>query len=151
VATNGRRGAGHRGETLVETLLTVVLLGILASGIVGALFTTIRVSDLDAQQAVAEPLIRSYAEAWRRVPYAPCTAGSSVDPYAATAPPGFTLPSGASASVISVRFWDGTSTAPASFVATCPAGGDQGFQQLTLRVQTRRGPAQTLTIGRRRQ
>jgi type II secretory pathway pseudopilin PulG len=141
--------AGTRGETLVETLLSIVLLGILAAGILGALVATTTTSDFDAKQAASEPGLRSYADAWGRATYAPCTAGSSANPYGATAPPGFTAPVGYTASVTAVKFWNGTSTNPAVFTAACPAGGDQGLQELSLQLRSPQGPAQTVTIDRR--
>lgn len=141
--------ATSRGETLVETLLSVVLLGILTVGILGALVATTTASDVDAKQAASEPGLRSYAEAWARVPYAPCTAGSSTNPYGATSPPGFTAPAGYVASVASVTFWNGTSTNPAVFSATCPASGDKGLQAIGLQLRPPRGPVQSVTINRR--
>ena len=138
-----------RGETLVETLLSVALLGILVAGILGALFTTTTTSDFDAKQAASEPGLRSYADAWGRAAYVPCTAGSSANPYGATTPPGFTAPVGYTASVTAVKFWNGTSTSPAVFSATCPAAGDQGLQEIALQLRPPRGPAETVTINRR--
>jgi hypothetical protein len=133
----------------VETLLTVALLGILVTGILSALFATTTTSDFDAKQAQSEPGIRSFADAWSRVEYAPCTAGSSANPYGSTSPPGFAAPVGYTATVTAVRFWNGTSTNPAVFSTTCPAGGDQGLQELDLQLRPPRGPAATVTIDRR--
>lgn len=138
-----------RGETLVETLISVILLGLLASGIVTALATTINASDLDARQSAAEPALRSYAAAWSRVPYQACTAGSTSNPYGSSDPSGYTAPNGFTASVTSVKFWDGTSASPAVFAATCPSGADQGLQELTLQVRPPRGATQTIAIDKR--
>ena len=99
---------------------SVVLLGILTAGIFGALVATTTTADLDAKQAASEPGLRSYAEAWARVAYVPCTAGSSTNPYGATSPPGFTAPAGYVASVTSVQFWDGTSTRPRGLLGHLP-------------------------------
>lgn len=140
---------GERGETLVETLLSVAMLGLLATAIIAALFTTTSVSDLDAKQSAGEPALRSYAEAWRRATYESCTAGSSANPYGTTTPPGFTAPAGFTASITAIKFWDGTSSNPVVFNATCPAAGDQGLQEITLEVDHPRGTPQTLTILRR--
>jgi type II secretory pathway pseudopilin PulG len=144
-----RRDRRQAGETLVETVVTVVLLGLLGVGIVGAMASIISVSDLDAKQSGAETVLRSYAQAWNRATYAPCAANQSTNPYGSTSPPGFTLPSGYTATVSSVTFWNGTTSAPVTFGATCPAGGDPGLQSLVLRVTAPRGPAQTLTIEKR--
>ena len=75
------RDARQSGETLVETLITVVLLGLLGVGIVAAMASVISVSDLDAKQSGAETVLRSYAQAWNRAPYVSCTASQSTNPY----------------------------------------------------------------------
>lgn len=142
------RDRRQSGETLIETLFTVVLLGLLGVGIVAAMASIISVSDLDAKQSGAETVLRSYAQAWNRADYQPCTSPTT-NPYGSASPPGFTMPSGYTATVSGVTFWNGTSSAPVTFAATCPATGDAGLQALTLRVAAPRGPAQTLTIEKR--
>jgi type II secretory pathway pseudopilin PulG len=137
------------GETLIETLIAVILLGLLGVGVVAAMTSIISVSDYDAKQSGAETVLRSYAQAWNRAPYVACTGGSPANPYGSTTPPGFTLPSGYTASVSGVTFWNGTSSTPVTFGGTCPASGDAGLQSLSLRVTSPRGPAQTLTIQKR--
>jgi len=136
------------GETLVETLITVVLLGLLATGIVGAFASVITVSNFDAETAGAEAVVRTYAQAWQRRAYVDCTAGSSANPYSGK-PPGYSPPAGYTAAVSAVRFWDGTSSSPAAFVTTCAAGGDAGLQELVVSVTPTDAPATTLTIDKR--
>jgi type II secretory pathway pseudopilin PulG len=139
----------ERGETLIETLFTVALLGILSVGIVASLGTNIRVSGFDAGLAGSEATIRSYAQAWQAAPYLPCTA--SANPYGATQPAGFTLPTGYTATLVSpVKVWDSTTgvSSNAAF-KTCPAT-DTGLQSLQLRVHPPTGGTQTLTILKRK-
>jgi type II secretory pathway pseudopilin PulG len=142
----------ERGETLIETLITVVLLGLLATGIVSAFATNIRISDFDARLSGSEAAVRSYGEAWDRFPYVACTAGSSSNPYGATQPSDFTAPSGYTATVTGVTFWNGSdpSSVPAVFQSACPASGDKGLQSVVLKVQPTAGSAQTLTITKRK-
>src|SRR4051812_34958621 len=146
------RARDHRGETLIETLMTVALLALLATGIVAAFATNIRVSDVDAHLSGSEAVLRSYAEAWDRSDYLACTAGLPTNPYGSTQPPDYTATSGYTASVTAVTFWDGNdpSGAPAVFQPTCPLAGDKGLQSLTLNVQPSSGPPQTLTITKRK-
>ena len=148
--TGPRRAASsERGETLVETMITVVLLAILTTGIISSLGTNIRVSDFDARLAGSEAVIRSYAQAWQRAPYLPCT--SSANPYGTTVPDGFTAPSSYTASLVSpVKVWNNTSgsSGPATF-SNCPAT-DTGLQSLDLQVTSSRGASQTLTIMKRK-
>ncbi len=139
------------GETLIETLITVILLGLLGVGTIAAMTSIISVSDYDAKQSGAETVLRSYAQAWNRAPYAVCTASHTTNPYGSTTPPGFTAPAGFTATISNVTFWNGTTGTPVTFGATCPATGDAGLQSLTLQVTSPRGPAQTLTIQKRSQ
>ena len=136
-----------RGETLVETMIAVVLLGMLAVGIVAGLGTNLRVSTADAQIAGSEAVLRSYAQAWDAQPYAACT--SSANPYPAQ-PTGFTAPSGYTASLVApVQTWNGTSGSSSNAIfVNCPAT-DSGLQALTLKVTSAGGPNQTLTITKR--
>ena len=150
-----RSGSGPRraarsetGETLVETMITVVLLAVLTTGIVASLGTNIRVSDFDARLAGSEAVIRSYAQAWQRAPYLPCT--SSSNPYGTTTPPGFTAPASYTATLVAVKAWNSSSgsSGPATFNA-CPAT-DTGLQSLDLQVTSSRGASQTVTIMKRK-
>jgi type II secretory pathway pseudopilin PulG len=144
-----RRGRGERGETLIETMITVVLLAMLAVGVIASLGTNILVSDNDARLAGSEAVLRSYAQAWQRAPYLPCT--SSANPYGTAAPDGFTAPTRYTATLVSpVKVWNSGSGAssPATFTA-CPAT-DTGLQTLDLKVSSDRGTEQTLTIQKRK-
>lgn len=145
------RSQRESGETLVETMVSMVLLGLLATGIVIGLDTNIRTADLDSQLAGSESVLRSFAQAWDAQPYLACT--SSANPYGSGQPQGFTPPAGYTTSLQSpVTVWDGDRTAAASasgakFV-NCPAS-DTGLQGLTLKVTPPRGPTQTVTITKR--
>ena len=52
---------GGRGETLVETLVSVVLLAIVAIGVVGALGSDILFSARDRENTTSEAVLRSFA------------------------------------------------------------------------------------------
>jgi len=137
----------EQGETLIETLISVVLLALLATGIVAGLGTTLRSASFDAQVAGSEAVLRNYAQAWDAQPYASCA--SSANPYPSQ-PSGFTPPSGYTTSLTSpVEVWNGTSGSTSSAVfVNCPAS-DTGLQALTLAVRSGTGPTQTLTITKR--
>jgi type II secretory pathway pseudopilin PulG len=133
-----RRGQG--GETLLELLLTVAILGTAFIGVLAGIGTTLTASDTQRQAATAETVLRSYAERMKDpvdVPYVACATTAT---YAT--PVGFTLPTPEwSASVTTVLLWQGNT--PPTFLASCPVP-DKGVQQLTLTVTSPAGGHQTV-------
>jgi Tfp pilus assembly protein PilV len=137
--------ADQRGETLIEILVTVSIMSIAFVGILAGIGMTFSASDSHRQEATGESVLRDYAE---RVEdpvdsaYVNCATTAN---YAS--PIGFALPTGWTASVTKVLYWQGDS--PPSFlatVATCPTA-DKGLQQLTLTAQSPAGAHQaTVTV-----
>src|SRR5215510_16442827 len=78
-----KRPPDDRGETLIELLVTVVLLGTAVVAIVAALGTAIRVSDIHRKQANGGAYVRAYAEALETYVaagnYQPCPVGTAYD------------------------------------------------------------------------
>jgi Tfp pilus assembly protein PilV len=123
---------GQQGETLLELLVSVAIMGTAFVAILAGIGTTLIATDSHRQEATAETVLRSYAERIQDpadVAYVDCATTAS---YAN--PVGFSLPaSGWSASVTSVLAWQGDT--PPTFAASCPSP-DTGLQQLTLTVQS---------------
>ncbi|TNC29576.1 PulJ/GspJ family protein [Amycolatopsis alkalitolerans] len=125
--------AGDRGETLLELLVSVAILGLAGVALVGGLTTAVISSDAHRKAATAGATIRDYAETIEtsvRVGgyQASCTPGYG----AGFAPPaGFTTPR-----ITSVSFWNGS-----GFPGTCSTSGDLGVQRLTLMVSSVDGRA----------
>lgn len=117
-------GDGERGETLLELVIAVAILGVAMVAILGGLFTSILVSGLHRDQANAGEYIRDYAEAIENK-----IAGGSYVACATNYSPGYTPPAGYTAQVKSVRYWTGS-----AWSTTC--GTDTGLQQLTLKMTT---------------
>lgn len=158
-----RRGQG--GELLIETLITISLVGLGVVAIVAALGTVIDWGNQDRTTTKTEALLWTYAEALSQVPYEPCVVGLPA-PYAAAAVSALpaALPDGTLAvapgagdgtagtvvlGVSAVAYWN-SSTTPAVYVASCPAS-DGGAQSLTLTANSGDGKAsRTLTIYKRR-
>jgi type II secretory pathway pseudopilin PulG len=145
----GRRGRSEGGETLLELLVSVTIMGTAFVAIIAGFGTTLMATDVHRQAATAETVIRSYAERMQDpvdVPYVDCATTSS---YAD--PPGFSLPTPDwSASVTKVLAWQGDT--PPTFAAACPAAG-AGLQQLTLEVRSPAGVHQateTIVIVKRK-
>src|SRR6185369_1991475 len=115
-----------RGETLIELLVTVVILGTAVVAIVAALATAIRVSDIHRKQASAGAYVRAYAEALETYvaagSYQPCPVGTAYDGR-------FTIPAPEDVkydppSVVSVEYWTGS-----AWQSGCPAS-DVGLQRV---------------------
>jgi prepilin-type N-terminal cleavage/methylation domain-containing protein len=115
------------GFSLVEVLITVVIVGIAFAAILGGMVTSIVVSDVHRKQASSDALARSAAEALKdqAVAYVNCAAPND---YASALPP---APGGYGVSVSSVQYWDGTSSDPVSFSESCPSP-DKGMQLITV-------------------
>ncbi len=137
----------ERGETLLELLIAIAILGIAVVAIVAGIATALTASDVNRKQARVETLLRNYAEAVTNpaVGYVECATTGSYP----SAPTGFTLPSGYSISITSMAYWNADN--PATFTSTCPANPDNGVQRVTVRVNSSdvRGD-KTLTFVKRR-
>lgn len=126
--TPARPRRSEAGTTLVEVLITVMILGVAFVALLGGFGTSIVSSDLHRRQAQAETLVRRYAEA---VKATPCTA-TCPGSYAA----GFTLPSGFEAPAATVVCYASDNVA----AVPCPT---DGIQRVTVRVRTTDGRVDT--------
>jgi type II secretory pathway pseudopilin PulG len=123
--------ANDQGETLVELIIAVMIMGIAVVAIVSGLGTSILMSDVHRKQATAATYVRDYAEAIENAVagggYTACNAPS----YAGTAVPGFDATKYQKSIVASSsKYWNGT-----SWQSACPAV-DTGLQQVTLQVNS---------------
>lgn len=137
---NGRAlGGAEAGDTLVELMITVAILGLAMVAILGAIWTTLRVADFNSKTSSADSVLRTYAETMKQgdetdtYHYVPCTvAGGQVTyapPYEPAAPYEHY-----DATVAQVRYLTGyTAGNEPIWADTCPAA-DLGLQELTLRV-----------------
>ena len=128
----------ERGETLVELLVAIVIMGITVVAVMGGFLTSIKLSDVHRKQATVGALARDYAEQVQRYTagtgYLACAGTAAYDPGTV----GYALPadySGYTAAVTSVRYWTATST----WAATCSS--DRGLQQVTVQVSSPDGRA----------
>jgi type II secretory pathway pseudopilin PulG len=128
MSTRQSHGGDESGETLIELLMAMSILGLGVVAIVGGIGSSIFLSDVHRKEATAGAVVRTYAEAIEGVVAASPTA--YVDcavPSAYATPAGFSSPSGFTSSVTSVRYWSGT-----AFASSCPS--DSGVQKVELRV-----------------
>jgi Tfp pilus assembly protein PilV len=144
-----RRTTGARGESLIEVLITVSIVGLGVVAIITAVGSTMRLSGISREESHADQILVRYAESLIAVPYQACTSGST--PYVAAATsaiPSTNLPDSITVgapgtvaatatafelSIQSVAYWNGD-LSPATFSTTCPPS-DLGSQELTLRVR----------------
>jgi prepilin-type N-terminal cleavage/methylation domain-containing protein len=139
----GRLLQAEDGFSLVEVLITIVIVGVTFAALLGGLITTITVSSLHRKQATADSVARSAAE-WIKdgvqTPYATSCAG--VGMYSVS---GLPKPAGYSVAIQSVEYWDGAGAVAGTPYAlnsgigghlgpACPAGGDKGLQRITIVV-----------------
>ena len=130
----------ERGETLVEVLVALVILGIAGVAILGGLQLSVKTSDIHRKQTTGGAYSRSYAEAIERYVasapgnYVACAATNAYAP--ATVGFGGELPVG----------FTGTQTAaqrvsPNGGPAGSCSGNDTGVQQVTITISSNDGRA----------
>jgi hypothetical protein len=127
------------GETLVELMITVAIMGLSMVAILGALWTTLRIADFNSKTASADTVLRAFAETLKQgdpgddFEYVPCTVAGAEVTYPAYEP---VAPyTSYEATVTDVRYLNGyTAGNEPIWAATCPAATDGGLQELTLEV-----------------
>ncbi|MGI5246193.1 type IV pilus modification PilV family protein [Dactylosporangium sp. CA-139066] len=111
-----------RGETLIELLVTVIIMGVAMVALVGGIATSIRMSDIHRKQAQAGAYLRAFGEAIAGATYVECAGTSTYAAYStgdATYTP----------TITTVRYWDGS-----TFGTVCAP--DTGIQKVSLKVST---------------
>ena len=156
------RGRPEAGDTLIEVLISIAILGITITALLGALVTTITSASEHRSLASLDTVLRSYAEqlkydvqlqpganSW----FTQCATVSSPT----TSPPqyeGHTItpanqPPNVNYSVVilGIKYWnDSTNT----FDATCGVPDDQSqFQLVTLQATAPNGVVEPLSVGLR--
>ena len=148
------------GDTLVELVVAVAILGIAFAAILGGFATSVTASDFHQKQAQAEALIHNFAEHLASTDttdpdaYQACTAATlpnypvpSTDAYPVGATPATSLYQW----TVSVQFWANAPTQPPMWSSTCPATGDAGLQQVQITVTTTDSRvSESLTVLKRR-
>jgi type II secretory pathway pseudopilin PulG len=127
-----------RGETLLELIISIAIIGLGVTSILGAVMAATGSSTLDQRQVQAQSRLKSWAEKLNTAGYVDCATTSSYPTYltfAGQTSPAPALPNGFTAGYVTVQSWNGT-----GFVATTPSctagvgGTDQGVQRVQLRI-----------------
>ncbi len=132
------------GFSLVEILVTIVIVGITFTAILGGIITSITASAYQRNEATTDALARSAGE-WvkdsKKNPYnAICP---SANPYSLS---GLTVPSGFSVQITEVAYWTGNQLPAVSapyvpeFNTSCPST-DHGMQRINIEAKSADGQA----------
>jgi hypothetical protein len=132
---------GEAGETLVEVLMTITIIGVAFVAVFGAIFTALRVSDYHRKTTTADVVLRNFAEQVKAplgaYQYVPCTAPGG------TSYPAYTPPEpheDYTATITQIRYLSGYASDAPTWSTTCP-GTDLGAQELTLQAKSPSDPA----------
>ncbi len=132
-----RRGQirGERGETLLELLVSITILGVCVAAIGSGIAMSVKVSAIHRSQATASEWLHDAAESLESQ-YTACT--SSYVSKLPSTPTSYNTPSAP------VRFWD---TANGTFdLGTCPSP-DPGLQQVKISLTSTGGQVtESLTV-----
>lgn len=114
----GSPRSGERGAGLVEILVAMAILGITSAALLGGVFTLARTSSGHSDQAKAETVLTSAADALRDPSVTHVFCATRTQPGYLAAVEGVAVPTGwsgaAAVDITSVQYWDGT-----GFGGTC--------------------------------
>ena len=131
---------GERGESLLEILLSIMIIGIAVTAILGGVGIAAKASTLDERQIHAQALLRSWGEHVQArttdSTYVPCATASTYGSgspwwYTTPAPAGLdAMPADFTPGIAEVAYWvPGT---PGAFGSSC--GTDSGVQRVRLAI-----------------
>lgn len=131
----------EEGFSLAEILVTIVIVGITFTALLGGLMTSITVSGFQQQVATADTVARSAGEWVKDSVQNPYATTCLSDPYSLS---GLSVPSGFSVAIINVEYWDGVGPSSGAyspaFVGSCSTP-DKGMQRITIRATSADGEA----------
>lgn len=116
--------APEAGETLIEILLSIMILGIAVSALLFGMGTAATTSGLHSRQTLQAETLRNVVAALQFLPYVNC---ASAGQYVLTS--SGLVPAGYNAAAVVDGWASGT-----TFAGTCPGTGDEGTQKVTVTV-----------------
>lgn len=119
---------GEAGETLIELLATIILMGIAITALLTTTLAVIVSSHGHRRRVQAENEATTVVETIDRMPYVACAGPTAYEDALDSVPERF------EAEIQSVRHLASSTATTASYQASCPGGVDQGAQQITVRM-----------------
>jgi type II secretory pathway pseudopilin PulG len=122
------------GESLLELVVTIAIVGVCVVAIGAGMALSIKMSSIHRAQSTADAFLHNYAETLQGQ-YTACTAGSVPNYAAGLAPPST---DGLNAPTATVTYWNAT-TLSWGTGTSCPGTGDPGLQRVALSVASADG------------
>jgi type II secretory pathway pseudopilin PulG len=145
--------SSEAGETLVEMLIAIAVIGIAVTAILGALLTSITASTQHRGLAVEDTLLRSYAEqAKQQIELQTPTSSALYQPscqasYTVNWPPaGLTVPAGYDVKISNIKYWSTSAGVAGGFVDSATCQLDSGLQLITVTASGPSGLTQQLSF-----
>jgi len=141
----GRRD--EHGETLIELLMTIAIIGIAAAALLGALITSVSSSGEHRTLTQEEAGLKSYADLAKQAielstgPAAPPAYTPCANPAAYSSIVTQTPPPGIVITISGITYWNGH-----SFGSSCDQETPADLQQITLLATAQHGASQTLSF-----
>jgi len=124
------RVADDRGETLLELVISIMILGVCVVAIGSGIALSVLMSDVHRKQSVASEFLHNYAETLRGSTYLTCS-GATPPNYVTTYNTNLPLPPNGGPWTLTqkkVQFWDGSQFQPAC--------ASKGLEQVTLELSS---------------
>ncbi|MEI7507057.1 MAG: type II secretion system protein [Actinomycetes bacterium] len=148
-----------RGSSLIEVVIAVALMGIVVSGVLGAMWSAIRMSSFSDDQAKVEAVLGSAADRLANYAYIPCPTNNSNGGYL----PIIQAASGtvdwptSSVTLTQMYFWNPSSTSTGTWLTTNGLSGTEcnetaslttarTLQRITFMVTSPSGYSKTLEV-----
>lgn len=121
-----RPSAGQGGFTLMEIIVSVMLVSIVVLGIAAGFLGLVRTSRMTQEQQAVDHAVTNYSESLKSAEYLPCGTPTGYE----GSPGLWTSDRNVGVEVMDVEYWDESS---GTFVSSC--GTDGGSQRLTIRAE----------------
>ena len=147
------------GASLIETVIAVSLMGLVVAGVLGAMWSSVRLSRFSDEQAKVEAVLGSAADRLANYAYIPCpslTGNGGYLPIVQAAAGTVDWPT-STVTVVSLKFWSPTSASTGTWSATNGLSGSQcnetvslttarTLQLITIEVTSPSGYSKTLEV-----